>query len=110
MAVIGKFATSKSGGWEGRICTLSLNLRAKFIPNDDRPADCSPDFYVSTLGCQIGVAWRRDPLGASGKPYLSVQLHDPVLPAPISAALFPSEDGQTANLVWNPVHKGAGNV
>lgn len=35
------------------------------------------------------------------KSYLRVNLDDPNLSEPISAALFPSEDGSTAQFVWS---------
>lgn len=106
MAVIGLFTASKVGGWEGRICTLSFNRRAKFTPNDNKHTELSPDFHIIALGCQIGVAWRRRPSNSGARAYLNVQLDDPALPAPISAALFPSDDEQTANLVWTPYRDG----
>jgi uncharacterized protein (DUF736 family) len=109
MAIIGVFSASKVGGWEGRICTLSINLRARFTPNDNKHSDNSPDFYLNALGCQIGVAWRRRPANPDGRSYLSVQMDDPGFPHPILAALFPNEDQRTANLVWSPKRDGAGN-
>jgi uncharacterized protein (DUF736 family) len=109
MAVIGVFAVSKAGGWEGRICTLSINVRARFTPNDNKHSQTSPDFHITAQGCQIGVAWRRRPSSPGGKSYLSVQLDDPALATPVSAALFPDEDEQSANLVWNPKRDGANN-
>jgi len=33
--------------------------------------------------------------------YHSVSIDSPVLPAPISAALFPDKESNTFNLVWN---------
>jgi uncharacterized protein (DUF736 family) len=107
MAIIGVFTASKAGGWEGRICTLSINLRAKFTPNDNKHSDNSPDFHLNALGCQVGVAWRRRPANPDGRSYLSVQMDDPGLLHPVLAALFPDEGGQTANLVWNPKRGGA---
>ena len=45
--------------------------------------------------------------GGSPKDYSRVRLDDPSLPGPLSAALFQSEDGNEAQLVWNR-RKGEG--
>lgn len=100
MATIGSFVATRAGGWEGRIRTLTLNMRVKFVPNDDRSSESAPAFLLLSGVCQIGAAWRRH-AGNAGRPYLSVKLEDPCLPGPVSAALFESVDGQEANLVWN---------
>jgi uncharacterized protein (DUF736 family) len=100
MATIGSFVATKAGGWEGRIRTLTLNMRVKFVPNDDRSSDTAPAFLLLSGVYQIGAAWRRQ-AGNAGRSYLSVKLEDPCLPGPVSAALFESANGQEANLVWN---------
>jgi uncharacterized protein (DUF736 family) len=101
MAVIGVFTRSKDGGWEGTIRTLSLSAKTRLVPNDNRDGATAPDFRVLCGASELGAAWSRR--GASGehREYLSVHLDDPSLRAPISAALFPSENGVAANLVWN---------
>jgi hypothetical protein len=40
-------------------------------------------------------------LPANPKDYLHVRLDDPSLPKPLIAALFPSDNGDRARLVWN---------
>jgi len=106
MPVVGLFKASKEGGWDGRICTLSVNLRARIVPNDNRRSDNSPDYLVTTSGCQIGVAWRRQSAKSTGKAYLAIQMEDPFHAGPIFAALFPAEDDGSAKLVWHPRNDG----
>jgi len=106
MPVVGIFKPSKDGGWDGRICTLSVNTRARFMPNDNRRTGNSPDFLITSAGCQIGAAWRRQSTRAGNKPYLAVQMDDPFHPGPILAALFPNDNETSANLVWNPKTDG----
>jgi uncharacterized protein (DUF736 family) len=101
MATIGTFEATKAGGWEGRIRTLTINLRAKFVPNDDRVVETAPAFLIFSGTSQIGVAWWRRASGASPRDYLSAKFEDPMLAAPFSAALFEDGDGHSATLVWN---------
>lgn len=99
MAVIGTFIRAKDGGWQGSIRILSNTLKARFVPNDDRSSDAAPDFHVVTGPCDLGAAWVRQK--GDRAPYLSVQLDDPALIRPVSAALFYSSDDKEAQLVWN---------
>ena len=101
MAVIGTFTRSKDGGWEGTIRTLSMTAKTRFVPNDNRETTTAPDFRVLCGTSELGAAWARRGSGGEQREYLSVQLDDPSLPAPISAALFTNDDSQSANLVWN---------
>lgn len=98
MAVIGAFKPAKNGGWEGTIRTFTNTLKARFIPNDDRRGAAAPDFHVVTAQCDLGAAWIRRK--SDHTEYLSVLLDDPVLPKPISAALFYSAEKPAAQLVW----------
>ncbi|MEJ1968429.1 MAG: DUF736 family protein [Rhizomicrobium sp.] len=36
MAIIGTFTPTKEGGWSGAIRTLTIDVKAKFVPNDNR--------------------------------------------------------------------------
>jgi uncharacterized protein (DUF736 family) len=101
MAVIGTFKRSRDGGWEGTIRTLSVTAKARFVPNDNRDAVTAPDYRLLCGSSELGAAWTRRGQSGEHREYLSVQLDDPSLPNPISAALFANEDSQTANLVWN---------
>ena len=101
MAVIGTFKRARDGGWEGTIRTLSMTAKARFVPNDNREAPSAPDYRVLCGTSDFGAAWTRRGSTGDHREYLSVQLDDPGLPNPISAALFINEDSQGANLVWN---------
>ncbi len=99
MAVIGTFAASKNGGWEGSIETLTINAKVRFVPNDNQAGDNAPAFRLFAGKSEIGAAWRQRSAGENPRDYLSVRLDDPSLPL-LSAALFESSDGKEAQLVW----------
>ena len=58
-------------------------------------------FRVFVGQSRVGDAWAARSSGDSPTDYLRVRLDDPSLPGPISAALFQSEDGNEAQLVWS---------
>ena len=101
MALIGTFSLAKNGGWTGTIRTLTIDVKVRLVPNDNRDSDNAPAFRVFVGQSRIGDAWEARSNGDSPKEYLRVRLDDPSLPEPLSAALFPSEEGQEAQLVWN---------
>ncbi len=72
MSVIGMFTPTKEGGWSGTIRTLTIDAKLRFVPNDNRDSERAPAF----------------------------KLDDPVLAAPLHAALFPTEGNREAHLVW----------
>jgi uncharacterized protein (DUF736 family) len=101
MAIIGLFSATSDGGWEGKIRTLTVNVRAKFVPNDNRVSEKSPDYLVLVGPIELGAAWVRRCKEAPAKEYLTVQLDDPCLAEPLTATLllFPGND--RAKLVWS---------
>jgi uncharacterized protein (DUF736 family) len=101
MSVIGTFTPAKDGGWSGSIRTLTIDAKVRLVPNDNRDNDKAPAFRVFVGQSRIGDAWVARSSGDSPKDYLRVRLDDPSLSEPISAALFPSEDGGAAQLVWS---------
>lgn len=101
MSSIGTFTPSKDGGWVGSIHTLTINTKLRFVPNDNRNNDNAPAFRVFVGRSRIGDAWEAQTAGENSKSYLRVKLDDPSLSEPISAALFPTEDGSKAQLVWS---------
>lgn len=101
MSVIGTFAPHKDGGWIGTIRTLTINIRARFVPNDDRENEQAPVFRIYAGRSEIGAAWRQRTGGENPRNYLSVRLDDPSLPEGISAAMFESDDGREAQMIWS---------
>lgn len=100
MPVIGSFTLGKDGGWTGSIRTLTIDAKVRLVPNDSRENDRAPDFRVFAGQSRIGDAWDGRSGGDNPKYYLRVRIDDPSLAEPICAALFPSEDRQTAQLIW----------
>ncbi len=98
MATIGSFAAVQDG-YSGTIRTLTVNVKAKIITNDQKKSEGAPDFRVYAGRAELGAAWKSKTNGDEPRDYLSVQLDDPSFPEPIRAALF-EEDG-AALLVWN---------
>ena len=98
MANIGSFTAGK-GGYVGTIRTLTVNVKARIVANDQKRSDGAPDFRIYAGRAELGAAWRARTVGDEPRDYLSVQLDDPSFPEPIRAALF-EEDG-AAFLVWN---------
>lgn len=101
MSVIGIFTPTKDGGWTGTIRTLTIEVKARFVPNDNRDSDRAPEFRIFAGRSELGAAWRESTSGDNPREYLSVRLDDPSLPEPISAAMFEAADGTGAQLVWN---------
>jgi uncharacterized protein (DUF736 family) len=100
MSVIGTLMPAQDGGWTGAIQTLTINAKTRVVPNDNRDGEESPAFNVLLGHRRIGEAWEAHSAGDSPKNYLRVRFDDPSLVAPLNAALFPSEDGASAQLVW----------
>jgi len=101
MSVIGTFTPAKDGGWTGAIHTLTINTKVRLVPNDNRDNENAPVFRVFVGQSRVGDAWAARSGGDNPKDYLRVRLDDPGLPEPLSAALFQSDDGNGAQLVWN---------
>lgn len=100
MAVIGTFTPAKDGGWAGTIRTLTIDAKVRLVPNDDRTSTKAPAFRVLVGNSRIGEAWEAKTRGIAPKGYLRVKLDDPMLPGPIIAAIFVSETGDVAQMLW----------
>lgn len=107
MSVIGIFAATKDGGWAGTIRTLTIDVKARFVPNDNRDSDRAPAFRIFAGRSELGAAWRERSSSENPRDYLSIRLDDPSLAEPISAAMFEAVDGKEAQLVWNRRKPGA---
>lgn len=96
MATIGTFNKSEDG-FTGAVKTLSLNVKAKFVPST-KDTDKSPDFRILAGATEFGAAWRKT--AQTGREYLSVRLDDPSFAAPIFANLIEGED-KSHSLIWS---------
>jgi uncharacterized protein (DUF736 family) len=101
MSVIGTFTPGKDGGWTGTIRTLSIQAKVRFVPNDNRDGNNAPAFHIIFGHARVGEAWEARSGGDSPRDYVRVRVDDPAFVAPLNAALFLSEDRQTAQLVWS---------
>ena len=101
MANIGTFKRNDDDTISGQIRTLRFNTPARFVPVADKPSENSPDFRVfATNRVELGAAWKK--VSDAGTAYLSVSLDDPSFPAPVFAALIPTEaDPNRLNLAWS---------
>ena len=98
MATIGNFTASKDG-YVGTIRTMTINVKAKFVINENKKSDSTPDYRIYAGQAELGAAWKAQTKEDDTRDYLSVLLDDPSFAEPIRAALF-EEDG-AAYLVWN---------
>jgi len=97
MATIGTF-TAEKDGFTGALRTLTLNVKAKFVPNDKGGSENAPDYRLQAVGgYDIGAAWKK--ISEGGRAYVSVALDDPSFAATVYARLI-EEDG-THNLIWS---------
>ena len=97
MAQIGTFTRSEDGTYAGTIRTLSMNVKARFIPAEPSQNEKAPDLRVVVGSVDIGAAWRRT--SKENTEYHSVKLDDPSFPSPIFANLVQVEEGYA--LVWS---------
>ncbi len=98
MATIGSFTKDDNGVFTGTIRTLTLNAKASIKPSS-KDHDKAPDYRVTTsAGVEFGAGWTKT--SREDRPYVSVKLDDPSLPAPIYATLVEGEGG-TQNLIWS---------
>jgi uncharacterized protein (DUF736 family) len=88
-------------GWIGFIRTLTIDAKVRVVPNDDRSYENSPDYRVFVGICRIGDAREATSQGENTRDCLRVRVDDPSLRKPLVAALFPSESGERARLVWS---------
>lgn len=99
MAIIGTFKTNDMG-FTGTLSTLALTVPVD-IRRVERDGDKSPDFrvYRQDDGFDFGAAWQK--VSREDRPYASVKLDDPGLPAPIYASLVESDTPGQYNLIWS---------
>ena len=98
MATIGTF-TKSDNGFAGAVKTLSLNVKAKFIPTE-KESDKAPDYRILAGAVEFGTAWKKQSAQNGGKIFFSVKLDDPSFASPIYANLVEGEDGMHS-LIWS---------
>src|SRR5215831_132029 len=81
MAQIGTFTRAEDGSYTGTIKTLSLNIKARFLPAEPSENEKAPNLRVMARDVEIGAAWQRT--SKDNTVYHSVKLDDPSFPAPI---------------------------
>jgi uncharacterized protein (DUF736 family) len=101
VAIIGNFTLAKDGGWTGIIRTITIHAKLRLVPNDNRDNEQAPKLLAFIGQSRVGDAWEARTNTDPAKEYLQIKLDDPSWSGPISLALFPSEDGSKAQLVWN---------
>ena len=97
MAQIGSFTRGEDGTLNGTIRTLSLNVKARFVPTEPSSNEKAPALRVFAGPVEIGAAWKRT--SKDNSVYHSVKLDDPSFPTPIFANLVEVEGGLRARLV-----------
>ena len=90
-----------TGPARGQYLTLTMNTKVRLVPNDNRDNENAPAFRVFVGKSRLGDAWAARSAAEAPRDYLRVKLDDPSLPEPLTAALFWSEDGNEAQLVWS---------
>ena len=90
--------------YTGVIKTLTFKIDAVF-ETIEKKSEKAPDYRLTTGNTDIGVAWKKT--SEAGNAYLSVQLDDPALPAPIQCRLVKTGVEQSHALVWERQRKQA---
>ena len=88
--------------YTGVIQTLTFTTEAIFERIEKRN-DKSPDFRITNGTTDIGVAWKKT--SEAGNAYLSAQLDDPALPAPIACRLVKVGAEHSYALAWERSRK-----
>lgn len=99
MAAIGTFA-KKDETFTGTIRTMTINVKARIVPNTNKASDKAPDMRVYAGGAELGAGW-WETTKEDDKRYLALRLDDPSFDKPIRAAFFENEDNQTGVLMWS---------
>jgi len=98
MATIGSFTKSDDGIFSGTIKTLTLTIKARFVPVGKK-SDKAPDLRVVVGDIEIGAGWIKT--SKENRDYYAMTLDDPSFPAPIYANLVEDKDGDSYSLIWS---------
>src|SRR3546814_13506505 len=94
MSVIGTFTPVKDGGWAGTIRTLTIEVKARFVPNDNRDSERTPEFRIFAGRSELGAAWREHKSGTDPREYMSGRIDGPGLPQTVSPAMYGAPAGR----------------
>jgi len=102
--IIGTFVYDKAtDSFSGDISTLHFQFSPVEITPAEKTSDKGPDYRLVSATAhghvELGAAWKRT--SDQGREFISVSLDAPLLDAPLNAAMFLSESGTTASMVWN---------
>ena len=97
MATIGTFIKQADGSYAGAIKTLTLNVKAAQLRENEKSDDKAPDYRIFAGQTEFGAAWKRT--SRENRDYLSCKLDDPSFPVPIYASLVEAEEGYS--LIWS---------
>lgn len=103
MTHIGSF-TRTTGGYSGRLRTLTLDVELTLVTVDKGDAENAPDYRIhlgdDADGPEVGAGWKHT--GKKSGAYVALLIDDPVFTQPIRANLFQTDaDGSTFHLLWN---------
>ena len=96
MAQIGIFTRGEDGTLSGTIRTLSLNVKARFVPTEPSSNEKAPALRVFAGPVEIGAAWKRT--SKDNAVYHSVKLDDPFFPAPIFVSDIPARSKNSVSV------------
>jgi uncharacterized protein (DUF736 family) len=108
--IIGNFKRNEEADtYTGDVTTLTFQRANVQLTPNEKSGEREPDYRVVAATAsgtvEFGAAWKKT--SEKGQDYLSVAIDDPALPGSLNAALFPSQDGETAALVWTRPKQGA---
>jgi uncharacterized protein (DUF736 family) len=100
MAEIGTLTQTRDGGWAGSIFLLAQWVKIKLIPNDNQTNPKAPAFRIFSGAADMGALWVRKTKDEDQQDFLSGEIECLGLAEPIQVAVFISNDGARARVIW----------
>ena len=101
MTCIGTFAATPDG-FEGRLQTLTIDAPLTLVAADPGDTENAPDYRIMAgegeESYEVGAGWKH--VGDKAGSFVTLVIDDPVLPRPLRANLFSSDD-QNHVLIWS---------
>ncbi|MBK1884683.1 DUF736 family protein [Luteolibacter pohnpeiensis] len=102
MIVVAELSQTAAGSFEGTWKTLTVTQPLRIVPSKPSGGTRLPDFRVYVGGFEAGAGWHR--VSGSGRPYIRIQIDDPLIPRPIYMNLLKSVGKMTGlpiyQLLW----------